>query len=344
MTEDVVIQIDGRRWRGWSDLEIRLPLDGFATFSFLVPFEPERADFREVFRPFSYRRVDVSVNGEQLFAGTMVDVAPTSEVASRSVSVSGYSLPGVLADCTPPVSSFPLEFNGLTLTQIADRLASPFGIDVVRIENDGATFRRPSLEPGSAIMPFLAELAKQRGLVASATAQGSLCFIRSTNAGSPVARLREGVPPLQSTTPTFSPQAYFSEITGLAKRRSGRRGSAYTVDNAKLPGVLRPSTFSLDDTDSPDLPAATRARMGRMFANAASYAVTVPTWRDAGGALWAPNTTLTLEAPGAMVYRETELIVREVTLRHSASSIDASLVLVLPGAFSGEIPTVLPWE
>src|SRR5699024_7629400 len=137
-------------------------------------------------------------------------------------------------------------------------------------------------------------------------------------------------------------QTYYSEITGLAKTRVGRGGSSYTVTNPRLQGVVRPHTFQVNDTDSPDLPAAVAAKMGRMFGNMVSYSAEVPTWRDPSGALWAPNSTVTLQAPGAMVYRETELVIREVTLKQDADSHSASLSLMMPGAFSGEIPEVLP--
>jgi prophage tail gpP-like protein len=81
-----------------------------------------------------------------------------------------------------------------------------------------------------------------------------------------------------------------------------------------------------------------------MFANAAAYTVDVATWRDPKGSLWKPNTTLTLFAPDAMVYSEYELLVRTVTLKQSKESTTATLGLVLPGVFSGEIPTALPWN
>lgn len=82
-----------------------------------------------------------------------------------------------------------------------------------------------------------------------------------------------------------------------------------------------------------------------MFGNMVSYVVEgIPTWRDPKGNLWRPNTTITLKAPEAMIYRETEFLIRNVTLRQDAQSKTATLGLVLPGAFSGETPSRLPFE
>ena len=81
-----------------------------------------------------------------------------------------------------------------------------------------------------------------------------------------------------------------------------------------------------------------------MFGNMAGFAATVATWRDPNGDLWAPNTTVTLVAPGAMVYTEFEFIIRAVQFSRDSRETTATLELVLPGSFSGEIPETLPWD
>ena len=81
-----------------------------------------------------------------------------------------------------------------------------------------------------------------------------------------------------------------------------------------------------------------------MFGAMASYSVALSTWRDPAGNLWAPNTTLKLQAPGAMIYNSYEFIVRSVEFSKDSTSETARLNLVLPGAFSGQIPEALPWD
>lgn len=341
--EDVSLRIDGRDWRAWETIEIQRTLDSFSTVGFSAPFQPERDEFRSTFQPFSYKPLDLHVGDELLFTGTLLGVDPALDPESKNVQTSAYSLPAVLADVTAPATAYPLELNGLKLGRIAETLAEPFGLTVQMDADDGAVFRRVALDPDQLIQSFLIELAQQRNLVISDTPAGALRFLRSTSGGAPVARLREGQPPLTSVVSTFSPQSYFSEITGIAKTRSGRGGARFTVQNPFLSGVTRPHTFRLEDTDGADVPAAARAKLGRMLGAALSVSCEVPTWRDASGALWKPDTTVLLEAPGAMIYRETEFIIRDVTLRQEPGSLSASLSLVLPGAYSGEVPTELPW-
>jgi prophage tail gpP-like protein len=336
----------GTTFAFWSEIEFKFSIDTYGTIALTAPFERDRKEFREAFRPFSFKSMSATIGGVLVFTGTMVGIEPKVEPNSSSVAVTGYSKPGVLNDCTPDVASYPLEFNKLYLSDIASKLCKPFEINISMPAGgaEGSKFDRVACEPDQKIQDFLAELAKQRGLVMSSNADGDLVFQKSVSEGSPVAKL-EGQPVI-SVTPTFSPQEYYSKITGIASAKSGKKGSRYTTQNAWLASadVMRPLTFKAEDTDKGDAPSVTLAKLGRMFGAMVSYVVDLPTWRDPSDRLWVPNKTVKLKAPEAMIYSETEFLIRDVTLKQSADSKTTSLNLVLPGAFSGELPESLPWE
>jgi prophage tail gpP-like protein len=85
--------------------------------------------------------------------------------------------------------------------------------------------------------------------------------------------------------------------------------------------------------------------LGRMVASVATYTVEdLPTWRDPAGKLWAPNTTIMITAPGAMIYKETELLIRAIKFKQTGDEETATLELVLPGSFGGTQPKALPWD
>lgn len=351
----VTMTIDGKTFAFWSDLEITLSIDSHATIGFSAPFEPERAEFRSTFRPFSYKPIEIDIDGTRLFTGTLMDVTPNVQPNQRLVNVSAYSKAAVLADCDMPAGSVPFEANGLTLTQIAARLAAPFNVGVDVRTPDGSPFKRVNTKSkkvdGKAdqdqkVQDFLAELAKQRGLICSSNAAGQFVMWTSVAAGNPVARLEEGVGgPLVEVVPTFNPQSFFGEITGFTSTKRGRVGSKYTQRLERLSGgVLRSMSFQLNDAEKADAPHAVAAKVGRMLAGACSYVINVDTWRDPQGDIWQPNTTIVANSPSAMVYGGYEFLVRDVVLRESASESSASLGVVLPGSFSGEVPSVMPWE
>jgi len=376
MNESISIVIGKTEFSYWTDVNIVLSVDSFATVEFTAPFDPDRKELREVLQPFSFQPIQLKLDGELLFTGTMIGVDPTFDANGSTVKVSAYAQPGVLCDCTAPSGfgrkgkwrgksgAIPLSWTKATLRDIATQLCQPFGLPIEFRPNDidGRPFESIAIRLDEDIHKFLTELAKQRGLVLTNNPDGSLLFWRSITGGTPVVRLVEGTPPLLGVQSTFSPQEYYSEITGYAAARRRKQGSVYTYVNPWLGSGIddgsgpinqhRPRSCKFDDTERADAPAATRAKVGRMFANMASFTVDLPTWRapapeNAGpnvkGKLWAPNTSLTLRAPSAMVYKETELLIRNVHLKQTPEEISASLDLVLPGAFSGESPSTLPW-
>lgn len=341
---EVALLIDGRRFRFWSDMRITRSLDAMDLVEFNAPFEADAPGFRETFRPFSYKPLDVTVGGVPLFTGTLVGIMPDLANDQKTIGVSGYSRPGVLNDCTAPASAYPIEFNGLDLKAIAAALCEPFGVAVVFTGPVGSAFGRAAVEPGATVLSFLSDLARQRGLVVSSTPTGELLFQQSVQVGQPVAVLQQGASPVLGVTPSFSPQQYYSHITGLEAVRVGTQGSQFTVRNPHLAGTVRPMTFSAPDVEGGDITDAVQAKAGRMYGNMAAYAVQVSSWRDPQGNLWAPNTTVSLEAPGAMVYSAYEFVVRSVRFDRAGSSESAELDLVLPGSFSGQTPEAMPWD
>lgn len=342
--EDVGLAIDGKVFRAWEKVDVKRSLDTFSTTEFSAPFEPERKEFRDTFRPFKFQKVTVQSGDQRLFTGSMLGVNPDLAADKRSVSVTCYAAPAVLHDCTEPASSLPLEFKKLKLQAIAAELCRPFGLEVDFRGEDGAIFDKVKIDPTKKIFEFIVDVAQHRSFVFTDNTFGQLLCWRSTEPGKPVARLREGEPPLTNVEPSFSPQDYFSEITGFGPAKRGRTGSKFTVQNPWLPDVLRPHSFRLDKIEKGDVPEAVNGKIARMFADMVSYKVDVATWRQPDGEIWRPNTTVTLFAPSAMVYREFEFLVRDVTLSADAKSHSATLNLILPGVFSGKIPEKLPWD
>lgn len=342
--DEVALRIDGKRFRYWESVNITRALDSPDSLAFTAPFEPEDAEFRESFRPFSFRDLELSIGGERIFTGVLVNPTPQAQDQRFTVDVSGYSLPGVLQDCTPPSSAWPVEFDGLNLRDIAAAVCEPFGIGVYFLGNPGAAFEREAMQPGGTIFSFLKPLAQQRGFVLGSTPDGLLRILEADSTTPPVARLREGESPLLSVTPQFSPQQYFSHITGMETVGVGFEGSQYTVDNPHLSGVVRPNTFQVTDAQGGEVKRATEAKMGRMFGDVVSYTAQVATWRTPDGELWAPNTTVTVLAPHSMIYSEYRFLIRKVEFDRDANQKTATLTLALPGSYSGEIPEAMPWD
>jgi len=288
--------------------------------------------------------VSVYIGGVLLFKGTMVGVTPELSDKEKIIAISCYSLAGVLNDCTASSSTYPLEYNRLGLRDIAQSLCAPFGISVVFLADQGAIFERVACDPTRKILDFLQELAKQRGLIIASGKNGELVFWRGVKSGNAVASFVQGQSPLISVTPSFSPQEYYSHVTGIEPVVTGTEGSQYTVKNPRLNGVIRPLTFTAQDTIGGNIKSAVAAKSSRMFANMVSYKIVISSWRDKNGQLWQPNTNLFIKAPDAMIYEKYEFTIRSVSFEKDAEQETATLNVVIVGSFNSEIPEVLPWD
>jgi prophage tail gpP-like protein len=339
--DELTLLIAGKRFRFWSEMTLERSLDKYATADFLAPYEADRKEFREVFRPFSYPEIEILRGEKRIFLGTAIGIEPEVTANKKAVRVSAYSKPGVLADSTLP-PGLEREYRKMNLRDIANALTPDFGIDVVFSGDPGAAFLKQKVDIEQKVHDFIEALAQQRAFVMSSTANGELLIRRAVTSGPPRARLKAGGQPIVEVKPRFNVQAYYSEITGYTGTRRKKRAK-HTERNPWLSRVRRPMAVKFEDVDPADLPEATRAEMGRMFGNAISWEVLVPTWTDPKGELWEENTTITLEAPDAMIYRPTELVVRTVTLHRDTKGESAQLDVVLPGSFTAEIPKRLPW-
>jgi len=339
---EVAVTVDGKRFHFWTEVELVRSIDSFDQFTMAAPFEPDNQAFRDVFTPLKFQRAVLHVEGKPLFTGTLLNPTPTFAADGRTASCSGYALAGVLNDATTPPSG-DLEFDSMTLRDIATAMAKPFGLLPVFEADPGAALDRVAIGPEERILQFWAKEARQRNLVIGNNELGQPVFRRSTNIP-PVQGLQGGASPVLSVSPQFDGQQYFSHITARTPSTIGVDGSQYTVENPHLRGVLRPHVFTADDTLSADSVEAAKAKMGRMFADAIAYRVELAGWKNALGNLWAPNTRVNLLAPSAMVYNETDFLIRRVTLRRTPKQDTATLELVLPGSFEGIVPARLPWD
>jgi prophage tail gpP-like protein len=338
----VSIALGGQRFRHWSQYTITRQLDGVSAIDLKAPFDEGSLTFRTAFLPGQFRPLTVLVGGEPLFAGTAVKPKPTWTEEERSVQISGYGTPGVLQDCTLPVSAFPLEFNDVALEDIAARLCEPFSIGVAVEADTGGPFTRVAMKPTDKPWKFLADLAQQRGIVLGDTPTGELALRKSATIGSPVATLLQGSPPVTGLSMDPNPQAYYSSVSAIAPSKAGKTGASSTIRNPYLPAVVRPLTVEAKDADGvPQVAALSRA--ARMFGELATFKVDLVGWRNPTGELWAPNSTVALFAPGIMVYDVIELLVRVVRLSRDDEATTAQLDLVIPEAFAAALPESYLW-
>jgi prophage tail gpP-like protein len=231
MTERVAVTLEGgARFGSWSEAELVRGLDGYTALSLTGPFDHERDEVRRAFQPLSFPRVTVTVGDELVLTGYVKDVAPSEDAGMSSVGVTVYSIAHELTEITAAPELLPLEFNGLDLRQITDRIVTTsIGEQSVFEGPPGAVFARVRAEPDATIHSFLVDLALQRAFVLTDAPSGALLFRAEAKPGAPVARLQGQ--PLGRVSATFNPSSWYSSVTGRASRKAGKVGAKYTERN-----------------------------------------------------------------------------------------------------------------
>jgi len=341
-SDELTIIIEGNKFSYFTDYTLKQSMDSFDSFGFSAPFDPDIQIYRESFRPFSYKPCQVYYAGNLFFSGILL--APQAD--GKDIKISGYPKCGVLVDCQVPITKYPLEFNNQDLKKISENIASAYNINVNFSESSGSIFPKVAIEPEQNIMDFLIGLANQIMFLITNNAQGDLLFWK-TQKGSSVANIKEGDIPYISCRPTFNYQEYYSHIIGLKKADSKTKAEKYVWENKFLisKGILRSHTFLASDAESGDLKTAVMAKAGRMFASSCSYQLTLQGLKNQNKELWAKNTLINVLSKEAMIYKDTQFLIKNAEISRSSDKGDSTVLdLVLPGSFSGEIPEALPWE
>ena len=346
--DDVSIIVNGQQIKTFDDLEIAFSIDAITKATFTVPNEIET---RSIFKPLSSPMVTIGVNGNVLLTGRCESPEPVSGGNKRTLKISCYSSPGILERCHRPLTAFPFEWTNANLLQIANELCLPHGVACVFQAPPGALFERVDIQPGTSILDFISELAQQRGPVMTSDAMGQLIVWTGVAAGSPVAQLKKGTPPVEDLNLVIDESKYYSSVTGYIPAKTKRRGLKalgrsfeFTVRNPHATDIVRPYEMEFTDIGEGELVVAVNTLAGRMFADIVSVDAELTTWFDDNGAVYTPNTTLTVESEEDFISVPYEFLIADVTLRITAEAQTASLRLTLPGVYSGIIPAVLPWQ
>ena len=339
--EALTVVIDGLSFQFFTGYTLTSNIGTLDTVSISSPYF-DNDEYKKTFQPLKYKQAAIYYGKDLFFNGVLL--APSSEINpdSETLSLNFYPKCGILQDCSLPISNYPIEFNNLNLKQIAENLGKVYGIKIEFQGNPGSPFEKVGLSPTETPLNFIIKLAKQRGFLVTNNVMGDLLIWRA-KVSSPVAFLKEGELPFISCVPSFSPQKYYSHITGLTPEAEDKAAESYTWENPFLVGVYRPTIIEIQDSEGTDLKKAVESFAGRMFAQN-KYPLVLNTHRDASGNFFKKNTFITCLAPKSNIYKETDFLIEKVSLSRSSDGSTAQIDQILPGAYTGNLPEVVPWE
>lgn len=343
---DFTFYIGGKLYGGFTGYSVVMSMDSLDVFSFQAPWDSNDSNIHDAFKPFVYKDCAVYFRKKLLFSGKLMVSAPEITPDSRIINIQGYSNCAVLNDCCIPVTKYPPSYNGLTLEQIAQDVCEPFGVGVKFSEDSGDPIEKVEYSIGMKVLDFLKKLAEQKNFIFTNDAKGDLYFWKVPEESCNVF-FKEGEINFLSCKPDFNQQQMFSHITGFTKTDKKNDASQYTYENQLLikNGVFRPLSFVCEDVDAGGLEKAVKTRVGQMYSDCCSYVLTVYGCTDKNNNIYKKGMSVSVFAPGAMIYRETKFQVKELTIKKSdTEGLVTVFKLILPNAINGELPDKLPWD
>lgn len=300
------------------------------------------------------------IDGELVLVGYVDDVKLTWSADGLTFGVSGRDRTGDLVDCAASLAG-PVEYRGLTLTEIVTRICAPFDIKV-RAETDvGAAFPLFSIDVAETAMEAIEKACRQRAVLATSDGVGGLVLTRGGNRRAPAPLSLPGN--VQDAVITRSWRERHSAYVVKGQMKPPRSGGPALVSDAapvtpETPPAGRPvqaqertaivQTGRADDSEitryrplvtlakaqsggaSVQTQAEWQLRVARGKSDVLTY--TVLDWRAGDAdALWRPNELSTVDDPLAGILGD--MIVAGVTYQYGEKGSLTRLQLMGPEAF-----------
>lgn len=336
-------RIRNRKVDFWNTFNLSLRYDSVASvFSFTGYFNHENPEHKDLFCIGHYHTCTLEHNGELLLTGYILSENFKSASKRTGIPISGYSLPGVLEDCQIGLPNYPLQYDGLSLNQIAGKLIQPFGIKMV-VDPAVATemdkvYEKTTAKESQTIKDYLTELATQRNVIITHNAKGQLLFTRARAKQAPIYNYGEaGGVPFREMELTFNGQGMHSHIHVVKQADSdGGNAGEETVQNPYVPYVYRPKVIVQNSGDDIDTQQVAKNALADELKNL-SLKITMDRW-EIDGKIIKPNSLITVLNPEVYLYKKTTWFIEQVDLKGDEKELTATLTCVLPEVYSGETP------
>lgn len=333
------IRVGGNQVTARNNFVLSVSMDGFRRCEFTVPNEIQT---RALLPQHKALAVDIGFNGNQIFTGYLESPTMQSGRDEKSLTVICSSYPNVLNNKIP-ANGWPLDLRSLNFEYITREICGLYGLPVITSIDTGPMFKKASAKRDNTGIEFLTPLAKQRGLILTDDAFGTLVIDDGASFGAPVWTVDDENDPSVTVAATYNFDDYYAKITGLLKNKTGQTEKFYTEKNPHFEGILKYDTVEFSEIDLGELETATRTEMGRMFGAVFSVSVEIPSWLNSNGVLFQAGELIKVRSPREYINNFFELQIRRIDFAKEPERETATLECILPDVFRGVIPEVVPW-
>ncbi|MEQ8605190.1 MAG: hypothetical protein RIB45_17900 [Marivibrio sp.] len=335
---EVELWVDGRIHAGWKEMTVTRAIDAGAGSFRLVLSDRWGGDVARAEAIPEGAACIVMLDGLRVITGWIDAVEPGGDASTHEILIDGRDRTGDLVDCSAAVTG-PTEWYDLTVLDLAQVLAEPFGVTVTAPpELIGRPFAKFKIEVGESPFEAIERACRMRALLPASDAYGNLTLGRAPN-GTAVGALVYGENILSWSAPR-SAKDRFSQIIVKGQQPGAdylpTDQIAAVEGRAGDPGVGRYRPKVIIAEEASDTAAATeragwevsvRAARGRQFR------CEVQGWRQAPGEpLWRPGLLTRVHHPQAGL-DEAHMVVTRCVYNKGSRGSTTGLELSPPGAY-----------
>lgn len=355
MTLQIYDRIRVRTLKYFNNFKVNMKYDAVAsTFSFSYLFDPNNPEHKELSCIGHFHECTLEHEGEILIKGNVLSINFVSSPKVEMVTVSGYSLPGILEDISiipnAKTESSPLQFNNLSLNQIVDRVISPYRLkrvtDPIVAASANEVYVECKANIGETIKPYLSRLAAQKNIVLSHNAKGNLVLTRLPRKQEPVFAFELGKTTGASYNLSFDGQQMHSKITVVEQPDLDTPNSTvlseainpYVIRNYQRPKIVVSNARSVakDSTDTARNLLAQELKGIKLTINTDKWGV--------NGKVWRPGQEITVLNPQIYLYEKARFVIESVELDGNPESTTATLTCMIPEVYNGVYPVKYLWQ
>lgn len=338
-----------RKVEYFSNFKLSLSYDSFgSTFAFSFYFDPNNPEHKELACVSHYHDCQIEHNGETLVTGFALSQGFVYNKVKNLATITGYSKPGWFEDCSIPPESYPLQFDGVSLLNIAKKITAPWnestkykiGIKVDPSVEDlvNKSYKSSTASETETIANYLKNLAQQKQVIISHDEHGNLLFTKAKTNQPPVLSFdfTRGMIPGTRFTHDFDGQGMHSHITVMRQSSlSGGNAGQATIRNPYVPTVYRSKTVTQSSGDDIDTNDLLMRELSKEWENL-KLSIELDRW-IVDGKIIKPNNMIEIIAPELYIYTKNKFFIRSVDYIGNESETTATLNCVIPEVVNGEM-------
>lgn len=339
-------RIRNRKVDFFTHVDMTLKYDSVASvFSWKWTFDPTNQEHIDLACIGHYHLCTIEHNGELILTGTIMSQFFHDEALPQTVTMSGYSLPGVLEDCEIAAESYPVQVGFLSLKDIATKYLKPFGIKFVIDSSVAKRMDEPYKEctatSGQSIKSYLSELASQKNIIVSNDQFGRLLFTQPLASQKPIIHFKKGEAEWVGMTLSFDGQAMHSRIYIVNQADVDEINTSDSfVDNPYVPIIFRQKVLVMNSgnrLDNINMGAGSEAAKNALCQEMKNFKLSIRLDRwDINGKIIRPGQIVSVTNPFVYLFKKTNWIIEEVTFTGDANEQRANLTCVLPEVYNGQ--------